>query len=326
MTGTQGTNSRATEPITGVVVDASAPQALDGKMAKARAAYASGDVEASRAAHEGGSHGEAHGGGVSDYVKSVVFGGLDGIITTFAVVAAAQGASDTKNFDVATTVLILGFANLFADGFSMGFGEYLSSRAELDKMRADREREEWEVEHSPEMEMREMEELYMEKGFPEEDAKALVAIISKDKKLFVDVMMVEELGYPAEEDDEWVPVKSAVVMFVSFITFGMVPLFCYLPQEDGTAVFAIACCATAATLFVLGAVRGYLTGQHWLKCGLFMLLNGTIAAGLSYLVGWAVSEIVDGSGSGGPVPAVNATSAPITAAPAGLAAALGQLM
>eukprot|EP01059_Diplonema_ambulator_P000096 TRINITY_DN1007_c0_g2_i1.p1 TRINITY_DN1007_c0_g2~~TRINITY_DN1007_c0_g2_i1.p1 ORF type:complete len:310 (+),score=113.35 TRINITY_DN1007_c0_g2_i1:52-930(+) len=279
-------------------------QTKDQKMAKARDAYKSGDVQASRDAHAVGVHSEKHSGSASDYVKSVVFGGLDGITTTFAVVAAAQGASngfdnnDKKDgcsggMTVAKTALILGFANLFADGFSMGFGEFLSSRAAMDHARGEREREEWEVENAEEMEKEEMVELYKEKGFSDEDARGLVNIISKDKKLFVDIMMVEELGLSIDLDDEWGPLKSGAVMFASFIIFGMVPLFVYLPQKDGTTVFAIACCATGVTLFILGAVRGYLTAQHWAKCGLFMLMNGSLAAGISYFVGWIVNSIVN---------------------------------
>ncbi|KAJ9435655.1 Vacuolar iron transporter 1 [Diplonema papillatum] len=268
------------------------PQTVDEKMDKARDAHKMGDIEASRRAHEQGvTHGEHHSGGASDYVKSVVFGGLDGIITTFAVVAATQGASDEIG-DVAKTVLILGFANLFADGFSMGFGEFLSSRAELDHARGERKREEWEVENAKDMEKAEMVDLYCEKGFSREDSEKLVEIISKDNKLFVDIMMVEELGLAVDLDDEMGPVKSAIVMFVSFVLFGMVPLLVYLPQKDGWNVFMIACAATAATLFILGAVRGYLTAQFWVKTGFFMLLNGALAAGVSYLVGYLVSLAV----------------------------------
>ena len=259
-----------------------------GKTTAARDAFKNKDVEASRKAHM---EKEDHGGAGSEYVKSIVFGGLDGIITTFAVVAAAQGADG--ELEVAKTVLILGFANLFADGFSMGFGEFLSSRAELDFAKSEREREEWEFENAPDLEKKEMVDLYMERGISEEDSETLVAILSKDKNLFVDTMMVEELGIQVELEDQWAPFKSAVAMFVSFICFGMVPLFVYLPQKDSIEIFIIACSATALTLFILGAVRGKLTRQHWLKCGLYMVMNGAVAAGISYLVGFLVGKAVN---------------------------------
>lgn len=65
-----------------------------------------------------------------DYLGEFVYGGIDGAVTTFAVVAGATGARfDTK------VLLVLGFANLIADGFSMGVGSYLSSKSEIELMR-----------------------------------------------------------------------------------------------------------------------------------------------------------------------------------------------
>ena len=88
-----------------------------------------------------------------------MYGGLDGIITTFAVVAGVAGASLS-----AGVVLILGFANLIADGISMAIGDYLSSKSEREYEAAERKREAWEVEHYPEGEKKELVELYEAQG------------------------------------------------------------------------------------------------------------------------------------------------------------------
>jgi VIT1/CCC1 family predicted Fe2+/Mn2+ transporter len=66
---------------------------------------------------------------ISNYSKSIVYGGLDGIITTFAVVAGTVGGNLPT-----LTVVILGFSNLLADGFSMASGDYLSSRDDSKKI------------------------------------------------------------------------------------------------------------------------------------------------------------------------------------------------
>lgn len=66
---------------------------------------------------------------LEDYLSEFVYGGIDGAVTTFAVVAGATGARfDTK------VLLVLGFANLIADGFSMGVGSYLSTKSEQELM------------------------------------------------------------------------------------------------------------------------------------------------------------------------------------------------
>lgn len=62
-----------------------------------------------------------------EYLREFVYGGIDGAITTFAVVAGATGAGFS-----ATVVIVLGVANLIADGLSMGVGSYLSSKSELE--------------------------------------------------------------------------------------------------------------------------------------------------------------------------------------------------
>ena len=133
----------------------------------AKDAFSNADVDASRAAHD--AHGEAgHAGEAGKYVKSLVFGGLDGTITTFAVVAASKGGSLSAN-----VVLLMGFANLVADGLNMGFGDYLSSKAELDR-KDGKKREKWELENYPEGEKKEMIELYMARGVSEDDATLVI--------------------------------------------------------------------------------------------------------------------------------------------------------
>jgi len=89
-----------------------------------------------------------------EFVKSMVFGAMDGIITTFAVVAGVAGSNLTTG-----VVLILGFANLFADGISMGLGDFLSEKAEYDYVISEKARELWETQNYLEGEKKEMVEL-----------------------------------------------------------------------------------------------------------------------------------------------------------------------
>lgn len=230
-----------------------------------------------------------------EFIKSMVFGGLDGIVTTFAVVASCAGAG--LEYSV---VLILGFSNLFADGLSMGLGDFLSSKAELEFIKAEKARECWEYDNYIEGEQREMIEIFEERGMPRNEAVQVISVLSKYKELFIDLMMVAELGLmpPSEEDET---AKEGMVTFGSFLLYGSIPLYSYLfsliSKDVSTkagidGVFGIAVALTAAALFMLGSVKAKFTGQVWWRSGFLMLVNGGAAAALAYLVGFVLSDVI----------------------------------
>lgn len=257
---------------------------LSRKLDSARAAYRSGDVEAGRAAHIHASH-EAHSRG--QHLKSVVYGGLDGIITTFAVVAGVAGAS----LD-ATIVLILGFANLVADGLSMAIGDFLSTKAELQLAATERDRESWEVDHFPDQERAELVEVYTAKGMPEADAVEMVAILSRNKNAWIDTMMAAELGIPESNES---PLGNGVATFLSFVAFGFVPLVAHVLSRLvplRVSPFFLAVLLTAITLFILGTVKVRVVQMHWLRAGSEMLLVGGVAAVAAYAIGAMLRAIV----------------------------------
>ncbi len=259
---------------------------LSRNLERARNAFKKRDVQEMRKAHEL-ADGEPHKQDQGQYIKSLVYGGLDGIITTFAVVAGVAGAALSSG-----VVLILGFANLIADGLSMAIGDYLSTKAENEYNQAEREREQWEVENHPEGEKKELIELYTAKGIAEEDAQKMVDIISKNKKAWVDIMMVEELGI-LETDES--PLKNALVTFFSFALFGFLPLVAYLLSIAFDSVrnnqFFVAGVLTGLTLFALGALKVRITERNWFISGLEMLMVGGIAATAAYLIGYFLSGL-----------------------------------
>ena len=255
---------------------------------KARNAFRHNDAEASRKAHEDGGAPEEHQTGHGQYIKSFVYGGLDGIVTTFAVVAGVVGADLS-----ARVVLILGVANLIADGISMAFGDYLSTKAENEYAAAERVRETWEVQNYPDGEKREMIELYTEKGISPEDAKIAVEALSKIEKPWVDIMMVEELGLVENRES---PLKNALVTFGSFVFFGAIPVLIYIFAKFipffAAHTFALACSLTGITLFILGTLKIYFTRQPWYRAGTEMLLLGGFAAAAAYVVGVMLGRLV----------------------------------
>jgi VIT1/CCC1 family predicted Fe2+/Mn2+ transporter len=255
------------------------------RLEQARAAFVRGDRQASAQAHDPSriarAAKEEHGGAGSQHLGEMVYGGLDGIITTFAVVSGVAGADLGLN-----VVLILGLANLLADGFSMGTGAYLSAKSEREYYEREREREAWEVREFPEGERAELYEIYRGQGYPEEDARHLVAIKTRDHQRWVDAMMVEELGMLREEKS---PFRNGLATFGAFVVAGSVPLLVYLlamaVRIPPSALFPTSLVLSGLALFALGAAKVLVTKLSPYRSGLEMLAVGGLAAGVAYVVG-----------------------------------------
>ena len=255
-------------------------------MSTAATAYRDRDLEASRTAHSNppdqATEQHARGG---EYIKSVILGGLDGIITTFAIVAAVEGGNLSRQ-----TAVVMGVANLVADAISMGFGDYLSERAEISYVKTEQDREAWETENYLEGEISEMVAIYQQRGLSETDATNIITTLAKYPKVFVENMMVDELGLlPITDDqDPWECHKKGVITFLSFMLFGSIPLVVYLVLYDnvGNYRFMVACLATLVTLFVLGVCKASFTNQNRCWSGAGMVLNGTMAASAAYAIGF----------------------------------------
>jgi vacuolar iron transporter family protein len=219
--------------------------------------------------------------GAGQYIKSAVYGGLDGTVTTFSIVAGVAGAALSPG-----VVLIMGFANLIGDGFGMAIGDYLSTEAEKEFEGRERKMESQELKNSAQGEKKELESVYTHKGLSKKDAIDVVEKMSKHTNVFVDTVMEEELGVSESKES---PMRNAIVTFFSFLLFGIIPLTAYLIglifhlQFNS---FLVAVLLTGLTLFTLGAVKTKITGKNWLKSGLEMFIIGAIAAGASYLVGY----------------------------------------
>lgn len=264
----------------------------EGRVDAARAAFDKGDAELSREVHSNGMAPEQHQEG-GDYLKGIVFGGLDGIITAFASVSSVVGA----NYSVGV-IFVLGFSSLFANAMSMGIGELISEAAERSWILKERSREVWEFDNSPESEINEMVELYKAKGFSEEEAKKVLEIMARNKDFFVDHMLVQELGVMAPETDGPSPLKQGAVMFGAFIGFGLVPLISYIilstvKFSGFNPLFLIACILTGCALFLLGVLKSKFSSQHWILSGFEVLMNGAVAAGVGFGISYGLESLVN---------------------------------
>jgi VIT1/CCC1 family predicted Fe2+/Mn2+ transporter len=256
------------------------------RLEEARQAFEERNLNASKKAHEPKAIEQAmekHGSANSQFIGNMVYGGLDGIISIFAVVSGVAGASLSSG-----VLLILGAANLLGDGFSMGVGAFLSMKSVREYYDRERQRELWEVEHFPEGEKKELEVIYQKQGYPKADAKKLIEIKSRNKTRWVDAMMIEELGMVK---DERKPLSAAWITFGSFVVFGLLPLLVYIVDlifKTGlstTILFIISIIFSGVALFGLGAAKYFITQRSPLRSGLEMLIVGGLAAAVAYFIG-----------------------------------------
>lgn len=215
------------------------------------------------------------------FIAEFVYGGIDGAVTTFAVVAGATGAqADIK------WVLIFGFANLIADGFSMSVGNYFSTKADRDNFEKHKAIEYWEVENLREKEVEEIREIYAAKGFEGELLEQVVEVITSDKDVWVDTMMKEELEMTK---DDKTPIKTATATFISFMLIGLIPLLAYIVaiigSLDQSYLFPISCVSTGVAMIFIGYLKSIVTETSKWKGVLETLVLGGLAAVLAYMAG-----------------------------------------
>jgi VIT1/CCC1 family predicted Fe2+/Mn2+ transporter len=219
---------------------------------------------------------------ISSYLSDFVYGGIDGSITTFAIVAGVTGASLSP-----TIVLILGFANLFADGFSMAVGNYLSTKSKKEYADKIRKSEEHSVINIPKEETEEIREIFSEKGFSGQQLDDAVEIITSNKEIWVDTMMKDEFGI---FEDHTSPLKSALVTFISFNLIGIIPLLAYVlsyfSDSFRSNTFTLSIILTSIAFFIVGSVKGRIIGKRWVFSGFETLLIGGAAAVIAYVVGY----------------------------------------
>jgi len=218
-----------------------------------------------------------------------IYGSIDGAVTTFAIVAGVVGASLSPGI-----ILILGFANLFADGFSMAAANYQASKARNEFVQMKRRQEEWEIDNLEEQEIDEIREIYREKGFKDELLEDVVRIITSRRKVWIDTMMKEELGLI---EDEKKPIDSSVSTFVGFNLIGVIPLipfmvFMMLGFQSNSNAFIYSTVSVLAAFFLVGMIKGKIVKSSMIRAGIITLIIGGVAAMVAYIVGYGLNFLV----------------------------------
>ena len=214
-------------------------------------------------------------GPTHNYLRDWIYGGIDGAVTTLAVVTGVAGAQ-LSNW----IILALGFANLFADGFSMAASNYLGTKSEHDDRRRLQDIENRHIDLAPEGEREEVRQIYERKGFAGEELTRIVEFITSDRERWVETMLVDEYGLPQAVRSAWI---AALCTFIAFLICGLVPMLPYLFGSEHSLRLSIL--LTGVVFFVIGSVKSKWSTSSWWHSGLSTLAVGIIAASLAYVTG-----------------------------------------
>ncbi|WP_148686484.1 VIT1/CCC1 transporter family protein [Candidatus Nitrosocosmicus hydrocola] len=226
-------------------------------------------------------------------IEDFVYGAIDGAVTTFAVVAGVVGASLSPSI-----VLILGFANLFADGFAMAIGNYLSAKSKIEYVERERKREEKEVEYLPQEKIKEITDIYFKKGFANELLEDVVNVITSKRKVWVDILMKEKIGSAEIKNEN--PMSKAITTFSAFNLVGLIPLMPFLlvflsgfsSIYTLEQVFVYSAIFTGLSFFLIGLIKGKVVNKTPIKSGFNTLTIGGMAALVSFIVGSILSNYI----------------------------------
>ena len=217
-------------------------------------------------------------------VSEAVLGGIDGCVTTFAVVSGVVGAGFSPS-----VALVMGFANLIADGFSMAVSNYESIKTDRDFVQNIRDAEKEHIDKIPSGEREEIRQIFRNKGFSGEVLEEIVNTISADQHLWIETMLTEEHGVQKNSRD---PVKAAITTFASFVIVGSMPLMpLFASGLEKNAQFLISAFLAALMFFSIGVMKSRIFSKTAISSGIGTLLTGGTAASLAFFVGYALREL-----------------------------------
>ncbi|MCI0503851.1 VIT1/CCC1 transporter family protein [Candidatus Micrarchaeota archaeon] len=223
-------------------------------------------------------HLEGHTASRGLLLRNIILGGQDGIVNVLGIVLGVATATNSNGI-----VLLAGLAATFAESISMAAVAFTSTRAEEEHYQAEVKRELEEMDRIPDMERKEIEEIYRAKGFSGKLLGQVVDKITSNRKIWLETMMQEELGLenPSESMSSF---WQGVLVGLSAVVGSLVPVapFFFLPIS---AAIPVSLAASLALLFAVGAGKSQFTSGRWLYGGIELMIIGGAAALVGYLVG-----------------------------------------
>ena len=209
------------------------------------------------------------------YLRDWIYGGIDGAITTFAIVSGVTGAHLSVK-----TILILGIANLVADGFSMAASNYLGTKSEHDQLKLLENFERDQIQKEPVGEKEEVRQILVKKGFSGTTLEAATNTYTAEPGRWINLMLSEEYGLSTQLRS---PLKAALTTFTAFCICGLVPLLPFIVGSTSSIYFSMI--STAGVFFFVGSFKAKWSIVPWWRQGFETLAVGSIAAVIAFVVG-----------------------------------------
>ncbi len=211
----------------------------------------------------------------SNWLRAAVLGANDGILSTASIAIGVAAASNTRE-----TLLLATLAGLVAGALSMAAGEYVSVSSQTDLELADIEREKQELLETPEQELELLAAIYEQRGLSKETAKQVAIEFTANDALGAHVR--DELGI--NDWNQANPLQAALASGASFLAGGLLPFLITLFLPLHTMEYYLYGC-TIIFLVILGLITATIGGSNKYKAIIRITFWGTIAMGLTSLVG-----------------------------------------
>ncbi len=213
----------------------------------------------------------------NSWIRELILGGQDGLVNVLGIILGVSAANGTHPVIVAASL-----AAAFAEAVSMGAVNYTSTIAERDHYKKEKETELWEIENHPDEERREIHDIYLKKGFAGDDLDKVVEIITKDKEVWANIMMADELHFQEVNTDKLI--RSSVLVGVATVLGSLVPVVPYFIFQPVTAL-PISLILSGIVLFGVGIYKAKTYVGSWWKSGLQMFVIGMGAAVIGFIIG-----------------------------------------
>ncbi len=230
---------------------------------------------------------EEHLGASRQYMRDIILGVNDGLVSTFLLIAGVVGGG----LD-ATAVLLTGIAGALAGSVSMATGEYVATKSQEEVFEAEMELEAFHLKHHRTRERQELWEMFSAMGLEGEDLETVVDFIDSNDDAMMGVMAGLEFGVvDTERRNPWLAAIASGLLFLLGALPSVLPFFFV---DDTTLGLLIAGVLAGTALFVVGAVKTLQTKKNPIVSGLENLAIGLGGGAVSFLVGKGFDQVISG--------------------------------